>query len=52
MQAFDAGGGARAFAGVIEALANAKAAELDLDQVAKALSLVAWHDDVERGPLP
>jgi hypothetical protein len=52
LQAFDAGGRARAFAGVIEALANAKQAELDPDQVAKALSLVAWHDDVERGPLP
>jgi len=52
LQAFDAGGRARAFAGVIEALANAKAAELDPDQVAKALSLVGWADDVERGPLP
>jgi phage portal protein BeeE len=44
LQAFDAGGRARAFAGVIEALANAKAAELEPDQVAKALSLVAWDE--------
>ncbi len=47
-----AGGWARAFSAEIEALANATTAELDPDQVAKALSLVAWHDDIERVPLP
>jgi hypothetical protein len=49
LQAFDAGGRARAFNAVITSLAEAKAAGLEADQVTKALSLVAWADDVERG---
>lgn len=42
VQAYDAGGRARAAAGVIEALAAAKAAGLDPGQVDAALTLVNW----------
>jgi len=42
MQAYDAGGRARAAATMIEALAAAKAAGLDPAQVDAALSLVSW----------
>ena len=45
LQAFDQGNRARAVAGIIEALAMAKAAELDPAQVAQALSFVNWDHD-------
>ncbi len=44
LQAFDQGNRARAAAGIIEALAMAKAAELDPAQVADALSFVNWDN--------
>jgi hypothetical protein len=49
LQAFDAGLRSRSFAQIVEALAAAKAAGLDPDQVGKALHLVDWKDDVARG---
>jgi phage portal protein BeeE len=49
LQAFDAGLRSRSFAQIIEALAAAKAAGLDPEQVGKALHLVDWKDDVARG---
>jgi phage portal protein BeeE len=52
LQAWDAGGKARAFAGMIEAMGRAKEAGLEPAEVAKLLSLVGWADDVEQGPLP
>jgi phage portal protein BeeE len=52
LQAWDSGGKARAFAGMVEAMASAKAAGLEPAEVAKLLSLVGWADDVKRGPLP
>jgi phage portal protein BeeE len=52
LQAWDSGGKARAFSGMVEAMASAKAAGLEPAEVAKLLSLVGWADDVERGPLP
>ena len=44
LQAFDAGGRARALATVVEAMAAAKAAGLPPGDVAGALRLVAWSD--------
>jgi phage portal protein BeeE len=51
LQAWDAGGKARAFSGMVEAMASAKAAGLEPAEVAKLLSLVGWADDIDRGPL-
>jgi len=42
LQAFDAGGRARAAAGVVQALALAKEAGVDADT---AMKLVGWNDD-------
>ena len=42
LQAYDAGGRARALAGIVEALAAAKAGGLDPSEVAAAFRLVAW----------
>ena len=51
LQAWDSSGKSRAFAGMVEAMASAKAAGLEPTEVAKLLSLVGWADDLERGPL-
>lgn len=43
LQAFDAGGRARAFGAMVTALAEAKAAGLDPQEVENALSLIDWE---------
>jgi len=45
LQAYDAGGRARAFAGIIKALAEAKNNDINADEVANALALVDWEAD-------
>jgi hypothetical protein len=47
VQAWDAGGRARALNAVVEALARAKEAQLDATQVEKALHLVDWAEKDE-----
>jgi len=44
LQAFDAGGRARALATIVEALARAKEAGLSPGDVGQALSLVDWQE--------
>lgn len=44
LQAFDAGGRARAFAAMVKALAEAKAAGLDPQAVEDSLSFIDWAD--------
>ena len=45
LQAYDAGGRARAVSGIVRALAEAKAAGLDPATVSKAFAAVDWADD-------
>lgn len=47
LQAFDAGGRARAAAGIVNALAQAKEAGLDVPTVAKAFAQVGWNSPQE-----
>ncbi|MDF1628097.1 MAG: hypothetical protein P1U84_17575 [Parvibaculaceae bacterium] len=44
LQAYDAGGRARALSGIVKALSEAKKAGLSEEQTAKALALVGWAD--------
>ena len=44
LQAYDAGGRARAVSGIVEALATAKAAGLDPATIAKAFGRVGWDE--------
>ena len=45
LQAYDAGGRARAFSGIIKALAEAKNNDINANEVANALALVDWEAD-------